>query len=215
MILDIILVAIIFIWAVFGYRKGFIRQIFVFVGILAVAFGSVPLADIAEKIISEEFEIVLTGRYVKMFLLAGCAAIIFIITTLVGRFLQETLVQGIPMAEKTNHILGAVIGIISSFIVVVFILSVCAVGHTKIEHYAPGFGQFLSKSTSYQIVLKNNPVLVFDFFKEFESGIKERETSETQPRSGRRDDVIKTRTGQTNRDEKEQQEDSESSNERL
>ena len=215
MILDIVLAAIIFVWAVFGYRKGFIRQIFVFIGILAVAFGSVPLADIAEKIISEEFEIVLTGRYVKMFLLAGCAATIFILTTLVGRFLQETLVQGIPMAEKTNHILGAVIGIKSSFIIVVFILSVCAVGHTKIEHYAPGFGQFLSKSTSYQIVLKNNPVLFFDFFKEFKSGIKERETSETQPRSGRRDDVIKTRTGQTNRDEKEQQEDSESSNERL
>lgn len=172
MILDIILTVIIFVWAVFGYRKGFIRQIFVFVGILAVAFGSAPLADIAERIICEEFDIVLTGRYIKMLLLAGCAATIFIVTTLVGRFLHETLVQGIPMAEKTNHVFGAVIGIVSSFITIVFVLSVCAVGHSKIEHYAPGVGQFLSQSPSYQIVLNNNPVLVFDFFKEFNAGIR-------------------------------------------
>lgn len=180
MILDIILGAVIFVWAVFGYRKGFIQQIFVFVGVLAVAFGSAPLADIAEKVISEEFDIILAGRYTKMFLLAGCSAVLFIVVTLIGRFLQETLVQGIPMAEKTNHVLGAIVGIICSVITVVFILGVCAAGHYKIEHYAPGIGQFLSKSTSYQIVLKDNPVLVFDFFKEFRIGKSSEETERVE-----------------------------------
>lgn len=164
MILDIILAAIVFIWSIYGYRKGFIKQIFVLAGIVAISLGAAPMADLIEEILSKECSIMLTGRYVRGLLLAGCSALLYIIAFIVGRFLHATLVKGIPLAEKTNHVLGMVLSILASALAIFFILCIFSIGKEKINEYAPSAYHFIEESKCYQIADANNPVQHFDFF---------------------------------------------------
>ena len=183
MILDIILAIVVLVWAVYGYRKGFVRQIFVLAGIIAIVFAAAPMADIVQNILSKEFDLQLTGRYVRSFLLAGCSAILYILMYIIGRFLQATLIKGIPVAEKTNHILGTVLSILASALAIYFILALCAIGNEKIKEYAPAVHNFISSSKCYQITESHNPIQNFDFFKD----IKHHEPSQNTPNPEGRD----------------------------
>ena len=165
MILDIILIAALIVWAVFGYRKGFVKQIFVLAGIVAVVFLGPPVSDIAQKVLQNEFGIVVAGRILHGLLFAGCSSLIYIIFYTIGYFLHDTLVKGIPVAERTNHILGATLGVLEAIFASYLILGVMAVGSAKIKEYAPTFHAGVEQSVAYQVVARNNLYEHFDYFK--------------------------------------------------
>ena len=164
MIIDIISAAILFVWAVFGYRKGFIKQVFTLAGILLAMFFSAPLSDIIEHILNDEFNIVLTGKHLQAMLLAATASIIYVICFFLGHFLHDTLVKGIHLAEKTNHIFGMVLAIIEASIAIYFILGITAAYQDKVEKYAPSLNNVLTQSHVYSLVKDNNLMIKYSFF---------------------------------------------------
>ena len=164
MIIDIIIAAAVLVMAVFGYRKGFLKQAFTLVGILLVTFASAPIAGIIEHILADEFDMVLTGKHLQLMLLSATAAIIYIICFCLGLFLHDTLVKGIEVAEKTNHILGTVLSILETMFAVYFILGTTAAYQDKIEKYTPQFNQVLNESVVFPIVKNNNLLMKYSFF---------------------------------------------------
>jgi uncharacterized membrane protein required for colicin V production len=164
MVIDIILVSIIVVWGVFGYRQGFIRRAFTLAGVILVALFSAPLANILNAVITTEFNIPLNEHYAKTALLAASACIIFVLCFLVGKFLHNTLVKGINMAEKTNHVLGMILGIIESSLAIYFVLGVILIHIDKIETYAPSVAQEITQSKAGSFVAENNFVESFELF---------------------------------------------------
>ncbi len=165
MIIDIILLIIILVWAIFGYRKGFIKQLFTLAGVVLIIFFAAPIADIAQNVLAKEFDLILTGAYVKGGLLAASSALLYILAHVTGKFLHNTLVKGIPVAESTNHVLGATLGITEAVLVIFFVLSLISIGQNKINEYAPEVQSVISQSKAFQICDKNNLLRNYDFFK--------------------------------------------------
>ena len=153
MIIDIILASIIFVWAVIGYRKGFIHRAFALIGVIFVAAFSAPLANILNAIITIEFNIPLNEHYAKTALLAASACIIYIACYFLGRFLYNNLVKGIKLAEKTNKILGTILGIL-----------VICIHINKVETYIPPLAREIHQSYAGTFVSQNNFVELFELF---------------------------------------------------
>ena len=164
MIIDIIIAVIIAVWAVYGYRKGFVRQLFTLIGILIVTFFSVPIAEIAEHVLADEFNIFLPSKHMEFLLISTTAACIYIIVFLIGKFMHDTLIKGIKPAEKTNHILGSVLAIIEACLAVYFILCLAANYHDKVQKYAPDVGNVLSESTCFNGVKEYNLLAQYHLF---------------------------------------------------
>ncbi len=163
MILDIILIGAVIVWAVYGYRKGFIRQAFALGGILVVMFASAPVAEVMQNILTNEFNIAIAHRYIQIGLLFASACILYILVHLIGCFIYNTFIKDISFAESTNHVLGSVLGIIASTLSIYFILCLFAFGQNKVEEYTPAVQKFLNASTAYRIADHNNVILQFDF----------------------------------------------------
>lgn len=180
MVLDIILIAVLFVWAVFGYRKGFIRQIFALAGIILTILGAGALADLLELILTKDVGLII-GHHMRGFLLAASAACIYITCYAIGRFLHNTLVKGIELAEKTNHILGMVLGIVQAALVIYFVLCVGHVIENRIQDHSTGIHQFMTQSRAYQVVSHNNVIENFDFFARWKSADSAPKTTNPSP----------------------------------
>lgn len=146
MILDVILIAILIVWTIAGYRKGFVRQIFSLAGLVLMLFFSRPMAELVADILKHEADIDLLGLHFHAMLVALSASCIYICFYLLGVTLHKTLVKGIKLAEKSDHVLGASLGFIQAFIVCYFSLCLIDGLETKIERYAPNVAQRFSTS---------------------------------------------------------------------
>ena len=164
MVIDIIVAAIVFVWAVFGYRKGFIRQAFALAGVILMMFFAAPLANILSALINNEFGIPLNSYHAKIGLLAASSCLIYLICIGIGKFLHDTLVKGISMAEKTNHVLGMILGILESTVAIYFVLCILLIHIDRIGSYAPAFAQTVSESHCGKVVANNNLVEQFELF---------------------------------------------------
>ena len=153
MAIDIAALVIVFVWAVFGYRKGFARQLFGLLAIVCVVLFSTPMAQIAD-----EADITMPGARMRVVLTSTCAAFIFIAVSLVGVFLRHTLIKGIKPAEKTDHVLGMTLGIIESAIGIYVIMCVFAMARDKIDKYIPEAGIYLDQSAVYRTADAYNAV---------------------------------------------------------
>lgn len=160
---DLVLLVIVLVMAVSGYRRGFLRQVFQLAGVVCVAVFSLPLCEIVEKILLNEYGIALPGHRLRMLLMVSCGSVIYILCHAIGRFLHKTLVKGIDFAEKTNRILGAVAGMLSSVVILYFILGIIASGFAKVTEYAPKFADLMNQSVAFQTVSRNNIVEQFDY----------------------------------------------------
>ena len=178
MVLDIICIATVFVWAVFGYRKGFVKQAFALLGVVGVAFLSVPLAEVIETILSKDMAMMITSRFLKGALLAGCGAVIYIFCYVVGRFVHNTLVNGISVAESTNHVLGSTLGVIESSLGLFFFLSLVSMVQDRVKEYAPAAYEFFDESKCYHIAQENNLLKNSEFFTKY------RQKSEEAPKEG-------------------------------
>lgn len=158
MAIDIAALVIVFVWAVFGYRKGFARQLFGLLAIVCVVLFSAPLAQIAEHVLADEADITMPGARMRIVLTSTCAAFIFISVSLVGIFLRHTLIKGIKPAEKTDHVLGMTLGIIESAIGIYVIMCVFAMARDKIDKYVPEAGVYLDQSAVYRTADDYNAV---------------------------------------------------------
>ncbi|MCL2325861.1 MAG: CvpA family protein [Proteobacteria bacterium] len=136
---------------VYGYRKGFTRQIFALLGIVSVYAFAMPLAGVLEKILQNETSIQLHGPYAHVILLSVSAAVLYITCFCTGAFLRNTLVQGIRIAEKTDRIFGASLGIVQSTLMIFFILCLLSLLSEKVERYAPEVHQVLNQSHAYKM----------------------------------------------------------------
>lgn len=168
MILDIILAIIIFVWAVFGYRRGFVRQLFTLAGILLVVFVSAPMADMLEKILTRELDVHMDGRYMRGFLLSASGAVLYLLSHIAGRFMHDTLVKGISLAEKTNHVLGMTLALVQAGLVIYFILCIGSVYQNKVQEYAPNIYQNMTSSIGYTIADNANLLENYTFFQKDE-----------------------------------------------
>lgn len=158
MAIDIAALVIVFVWAVFGYRKGFARQLFGLLAIVCVVLFSTPMAQIAEHVLADEADITMPGARMRVVLTSTCAAFIFIAVSLVGVFLRHTLIKGIKPAEKTDHVLGMTLGIIESAIGIYVIMCVIAMARDKIDKYIPEAGIYLDQSAVYRTADAYNAV---------------------------------------------------------
>lgn len=158
MAIDIAALVIVFVWAVFGYRKGFARQLFGLLAIVCVVLFSTPMAQIAEHVLADEADITMPGARMRVVLTSTCAAFIFIAVSLVGVFLRHTLIKGIKPAEKTDHVLGMTLGIIESAIGIYVIMCVFAMARDKIDKYIPEAGIYLDQSAVYRTADAYNAV---------------------------------------------------------
>lgn len=158
MAIDIAALVIVFVWAVFGYRKGFARQLFGLLAIVCVVLFSAPLAQIAEHVLADEADITMPGARMRIVLTSTCAAFIFISVSLVGIFLRHTLIKGIKPAEKTDHVLGMTLGIIESAIGIYVIMCVFAMARDKIDKYIPEASIYLDQSAVYRTADAYNAV---------------------------------------------------------
>ena len=149
MAIDIAALVIVFVWAVFGYRKGFARQLFGLLAIVCVVLFSTPMAQIAEHVLADEADITMPGARMRVVLTSTCAAFIFIAVSLVGVFLRHTLIKGIKPAEKTDHVLGMTLGIIESAIGIYVIMC---------DKYIPEAGIYLDQSAVYRTADAYNAV---------------------------------------------------------
>lgn len=164
MLVDGILLAVTFVMAVYGYRKGFVHQCFMLIGVAMMMFFSAPLAGIVENILKNEYQIYLPTQHLRSLLAMGCGGFIFVMVSFVGNFLYKTLVKGIKPIESTNRILGAVLGLFSALLALYFILGVVATASDKLAAYAPDVSAAFERSVAYQSVERNNIVPQFEFF---------------------------------------------------
>ena len=65
MVLDGVLLAIVVVFGIYGYRKGFVSQAVGLAGLVVVVLFGAPLADIVERVLANEFSIVLPGRHFR------------------------------------------------------------------------------------------------------------------------------------------------------
>lgn len=161
MILDVILIAILIVWTIAGYRKGFVRQIFSLAGLVLMLFFSKPMAELAADILKHEADIDLIGLHFHAMLVALSASCIYICFYLLGVTLHKTLVKGIKLAEKSDHVLGASLGFIQAFIVCYFSLCLIDGLETKIQRYAPNVAQRFSTSKCLKYMEGNNYLASF------------------------------------------------------
>lgn len=147
--IDVAAAAVVFVWAVFGYRKGFIRQLIGLLAIVCVVLFASPAADIAARVLADEADIAVPGARMRVLLVSACGAVIFVALSLTGMFLHRTLVKGIKPAEKTDRVLGMSLAVVQAVIAVYAVLCLCALGREKIDKYIPEFGAILDASMSY------------------------------------------------------------------
>ena len=167
MVLDIICIATVFVWAVFGFRKGFVRQAFALAGVAGVVFLSVPMAEIIQDILSKDMGMVIASRVMRGFLLVVCGTVIYLFCYIVGRFVHNTLIKGISVAETTNHILGTSLGVIESTLGLYFILCLMSMVQDRIKEYAPSVHETMEASKCYALAAKNNFVENSGFFTKY------------------------------------------------
>ena len=163
MYLDILILFIIFVWAVFGYRKGFIKRLLTLIGMILAIFFSAPAAAIIEDVCANEFHFILAPGNFKGLLLAATAAAIYLLCLGIGHFLHATLVKGIRLAEKTNHILGCVLSIVEATAAIYFILCLTATYLDKVEHYVPASHDVLASSVAFSTAKNNNILPHYNF----------------------------------------------------
>lgn len=156
MFIDGIVLFAFFLMAVYGYRKGFIHQVIALAATVCVVLFASPLAEIAEKVLANEFQIVLPGARLRFLLVGACGAVIFIFFSLVGAFVHKTLIRGIKFAEKTDRVLGMTVGIVECVVVVYVALCLVALGKDKVETYVPAAIPYLTASTVYRVIEENN-----------------------------------------------------------
>lgn len=161
MILDVILIAILLVWTIAGYRKGFVRQIFSLAGLVLMLFFARPLAEITAEILKNEADVDLLGLQFHAMLVAICASSIYICFYLLGLILHKTLIKGIKIAEKLDHVLGASLGFIQAFIVCYFALCLIDALESKIERYAPSVALKFSTSKSLKYMEGRNYLASF------------------------------------------------------
>lgn len=163
MVIDIGLLVVVFVWAVFGYRKGFMHQLIGLLALVCVVLFSTTLAQIAERILADEVGISMAGARMRILLTSTCAAIIYITISLVGAFLHQTLVKGIKPAEKTDRVLGMTLGILTSAIAIYVVMCALVLAREKIDKYLPEAGGSLDQSVVYQTAYDYNIVTASPF----------------------------------------------------
>ncbi|MFA5625626.1 MAG: CvpA family protein [Bradymonadales bacterium] len=156
MVFDIIILLSILLAALQGYRKGFLRQAFVFFGIVLAFFYTKPLsAYLAERFFVGYDTFYNTRSYIAFITIV--AVLIVILSALLGAILQKTLIKGIVFADSTNKALGASLGIVVASIILFFIVCLFDVFKAPITHSSPLFDGLYS-SRSMQICEKYNPI---------------------------------------------------------
>ena len=163
-LVDIIVIIILIIGAITGFKRGFTKQLLSSVGFIAVVIGAFLLKTPVSIFLYENlpffnFAGVLKGVTVLNILLYEIIAF-FIVTalllvvfgllmhasTLFERFLKMTIILGIP-----SKILGALLGIVENFVLCFIILYVLATPFFDLN--------VIQQSKSREIILENTPVL--------------------------------------------------------
>ena len=184
MVLDGVLLAIVVVFGIYGYRKGFVSQAVGLAGLVVVVLFGAPLADIVERVLANEFSIVLPGRHFRLLLVSCVCAVLYLLCSLVGHFLHQTLVRGIKLAEKTNHVVGAALGIVESLVGIYFVLGLASIGEGKIREYAPEVADVLVSSVTYRAVCENNVVDEFGIFLKDRGAVLEKKSSKVRSEAG-------------------------------
>lgn len=121
--IDIIVVVIIALYALIGFWKGFVSQLFQMIGIFCAFYFNTPVSNFIAEIISEEPQgIILMMVQIAAFMLIFAA---FYITGMIISKTFEFVLTSIP-----NRIAGIIFGILNGFMVVsVLFLLVRSIGN--------------------------------------------------------------------------------------
>lgn len=112
--IDILVIIIIAFYALVGFWKGFIPQLFQFAGIFCAFYFNTPVSKFISGIISEEPEGV-----ILMLVQIAAFFIIFSIFYIVGKILSKTF--DILLTSIPNRIAGVIFGALNGFLVVCFL----------------------------------------------------------------------------------------------
>ena len=112
--IDIIVLVIIVFYALVGFWKGFIPQLFQFAGIFCAFYFNTAMSSFISGIISEEPEGV-----ILMLVQIAAFFIIFAVFYITGKILSKTF--DILLTSIPNRIAGIIFGALNGFLVVCFI----------------------------------------------------------------------------------------------
>lgn len=115
--IDIIVLVIIVFYALIGFWKGFIPQLFQFAGIFCAFYFNTPLSKFISGIISEEPEGV-----ILMLVQIAAFFLIFAVFFITGLILSKTF--DLVLTSIPNRIAGIIFGVLNGFLVVCFIFLV-------------------------------------------------------------------------------------------
>jgi uncharacterized membrane protein required for colicin V production len=112
--IDIIVLVMIVFYALVGFWKGFIPQLFQFVGIFCAFYFNTPVSKFISGVISEEPEGV-----ILMLVQVAAFFLIFAVFYITGKILSKTF--DIILTSIPNRIAGIIFGALNGFLVVCFL----------------------------------------------------------------------------------------------
>ena len=163
-VVDLIIVLVILIGAIIGFKHGFTRQLVSFLGILVITVISFIFKNYISVILYENLPFfsfggifkgvtvlnILVYEVIAFLIIFSVLMIIFrivlLITKIFEKILTFTIILGIP-----SKILGAVVGAIEYYIILFVILYICSL---------PFFTNNIFKESGYaKNILNNTPIL--------------------------------------------------------
>ena len=163
-VVDLIIVLVILIGAIIGFKHGFTRQLVSFLGILVITVISFIFKNYISVILYENLPFfsfggifkgvtvlnILVYEVIAFLIIFSVLMIIFrvvlLITKIFEKILTFTIILGIP-----SKILGALVGAVEYYIILFVILYICSL---------PFFTNNIFKESGYaNNILKNTPIL--------------------------------------------------------
>ena len=149
--IDLVILIVLLVAAVFGFMKGIIRQVAAMVGLVAAFLFSIPLGVLLGPLLSNGFNLSpFLAEKLGMFL-AG--VLIYLAFSLSGFFLQKLFINRIKPLRSVNHFGGAALGSLKVLCIIMVLFCFISLLPQSILGSVP----FLTQSKFFQFADRHNP----------------------------------------------------------
>ncbi len=154
MVFDVIILAILAIFTVIGYFKGFLNQFFSFLGIILAYFMSAKYSHYLEGPMRDllPFSNIISDMFARF----SIGIVIFLIVKLSGKFFEFMFTSKVKEFSSFNHWGGFFFGLLKSVLVIFLVMVFVTLIPSKfLKKRSPA----IYRSTVYRLCNKYNPVI--------------------------------------------------------
>jgi len=166
-LIDIVVIALLIIAAIWGIWKGFISQLISIVGVLLGIWGASKLTPFVYSMLIGSADNPNSANTVKIITFAVLVILIIIICHLIGKLLDK--VTNMTILGGVNRVLGALFSVLKVMLILIVIVSLINNGLLSTEFEVP---DIVKSSYSYQY-LNQAADIIIPFVKDIFSGLQQ------------------------------------------